>query len=344
MEKRYQVFISSTFRDLIDERQAVLKAVLELDHMPAGMELFPACDDSAWQLIKDVIDSSDYYVLIIGGRYGSLGEDGIGYTEKEYDYAVLQKKPVIPLLCKDPNALTREKTETDDATWQKLNTFRKKVEDKHTCVYWSSVDELKSKVIVGLTSTVKRHPATGWVRADRIPSGDHLQEILELRQKVSQLEKEKAVFGEHAPEGTEDLVQGNDLYTFNVRYNVHTSQFSFEGEIERGTYKLELSWNAIFTKIAPALINEVSDREFRHKFQSLLEQSAEAIVTKQPRYKKRIIKEVAVDEDQMNTCIIQLRALGLIRENRTKLNTVTWTLTPYGDNAMMKLIAIRRPS
>ena len=51
MEKRYQVFISSTFRDLIDERQAVLRAVLELDHMPAGMELFPAADDSAWQLI-----------------------------------------------------------------------------------------------------------------------------------------------------------------------------------------------------------------------------------------------------------------------------------------------------
>lgn len=48
MDKRYQVFISSTFRDLQQERQAVLRAVLELDHMPAGMELFPAGDDAAW--------------------------------------------------------------------------------------------------------------------------------------------------------------------------------------------------------------------------------------------------------------------------------------------------------
>jgi len=47
MEKKHQVFISSTFRDLIVERQAVLKAVLELGHMPAGMELFPAADESA---------------------------------------------------------------------------------------------------------------------------------------------------------------------------------------------------------------------------------------------------------------------------------------------------------
>src|SRR5256885_14586492 len=110
MEKRYQIFISSTFRDLITERQSVLRAVLELDQMPAGMELFPAADASAWQLIKDVIDSSDYYILVIGGRYGSLDETGLGYTEREYDYAVNQKKPVIALLHENPDNLPREKT------------------------------------------------------------------------------------------------------------------------------------------------------------------------------------------------------------------------------------------
>jgi hypothetical protein len=86
MDKRYQVFISSTFIDLKDERQAVLRAILELDHMPAGMELFPAADDSAWQLIKDVIDASDYYVLIIGGRYGSLDETGLSSHRKTAPY------------------------------------------------------------------------------------------------------------------------------------------------------------------------------------------------------------------------------------------------------------------
>jgi len=135
MEKRYQVFISSTFRDLIDERQAVLKAVLELNHMPAGMELFPAADETAWQLIRDVIDGSDYYLLIIAGRYGSLDEAGIGYTEKEYDYALQSRKPVIPFLHQNPDNLPREKTETNDSAWNKLKAFREKVEKKHTCVY-----------------------------------------------------------------------------------------------------------------------------------------------------------------------------------------------------------------
>lgn len=113
MEKRYQVFISSTFKDLIEERQAVLKAILELDHMPAGMELFPATDDSAWHLIQDVIDASDYYVLIIGGRYGSLDKEGLSFTEKEYEYALKTKKPVIPLLHRSPDNLPRGKTDVD---------------------------------------------------------------------------------------------------------------------------------------------------------------------------------------------------------------------------------------
>jgi hypothetical protein len=73
--------------------------------MPAGMELFPAADYDAWQFIKEVIDASDYHVLIIGGRYGSLDEVGLGYTEKEYDYALEKGKSVIPFLHENPDNL-----------------------------------------------------------------------------------------------------------------------------------------------------------------------------------------------------------------------------------------------
>ena len=144
MEKRYQVFISSTFVDLKDERQAALKAILEIDHMPAGMELFPATDDSAWQLIRDVIDSSDYYILIIGGRYGSLDETGLGYTEKEYDYALTTKKPVIPLLHENPDNLPRDKTETDSAAWEKLKKFPRVIIQLMTLITYTEWTKLTS--------------------------------------------------------------------------------------------------------------------------------------------------------------------------------------------------------
>ena len=66
-DKRYQVFVSSTFHDLERERQEVMHALLELDCMPAGMELFPAANESQWNLIKKVIDDCDYYILIVAG-------------------------------------------------------------------------------------------------------------------------------------------------------------------------------------------------------------------------------------------------------------------------------------
>ena len=88
-EKRFQVFVSSTYLDLQEARAAVVSALLNLDAIPAGMELFPAADDDAWTLIEDVIADSDYYLLIIGGKYGSVDPElEISFTEREYDTAV----------------------------------------------------------------------------------------------------------------------------------------------------------------------------------------------------------------------------------------------------------------
>ena len=98
MNKRYQVFVSSTYADLQQERRKVIQTLMEMDCIPAGMELFPAADDEQWEFIKRVIDDCDYYVLIIGGRYGSLTSEGISYTEKEHNYAMSIGLKVLTIL------------------------------------------------------------------------------------------------------------------------------------------------------------------------------------------------------------------------------------------------------
>ena len=52
MEKRYQIFVSSTYADLKQERQKVIQALMEMDCIPSGMELFPAADEEQWEFIK----------------------------------------------------------------------------------------------------------------------------------------------------------------------------------------------------------------------------------------------------------------------------------------------------
>jgi len=345
-DKRYQIFISSTFVDLVDERQAVLKGVLELDHMPAGMELFPAADDSAWQLIKDVIDSSDYYVLIIGGRYGSLDDSGIGYTEKEYDYAVSSGKPVIPLLHRNPDNLPREKTETDEVAWKKLQSFRSKVEENHTCVYWESPEDLKAKVIIGLTSAVKRYPAVGWVRADKIPSGATITDALALRERVSELEAELSRMRTEPPPGTEDLMQGDDTFEISCTFEARNP-----GEIlseVKYSAKFHPTWNDIFAGVAPSLINEASEPDLRKAFRMHFSRLAQEAFKDSEGLEGKELIRFKFRDDQIDTCLVQLRALGLIKESdrkRSVRDTATyWTLTPYGDLLMVQLRALKRTS
>jgi hypothetical protein len=342
VEKRYQIFISSTFEDLKEERQGLLKAILEIDHMPAGMELFPAADAQAWQLIRDVIDASDYYVLIVGGRYGSMNEEGLSYTEREYDYAVASGKPVVPLLHQTPDNLPRGKTETSPGAWEKLKAFRAKVESKHTCVYWNNAEELRAKVIVGLTTTMKRRPAVGWVRADQVPSGATLTELLKLRSRIAELESQAEQVATRPPPGTEGLAQGTERIKLRVQFYAR-----LPGDIERKHEStFEPTWDEIFAGVAPSMINEASEEDLRRAFQSRLADLARREIDGRGTYKQGSINVPSFEPAEIATCIVQLRALGLITENKkqrsVKDTNTYWSLTPYGDTVMVRLLAVRR--
>lgn len=57
-EPIYKVFVSSTFEDLREERAEVQKALLKLNCLLVGTELFPRADDQTWDFIKQQIDDS----------------------------------------------------------------------------------------------------------------------------------------------------------------------------------------------------------------------------------------------------------------------------------------------
>src|SRR4051812_48071064 len=113
MEKAYQIFVSSTFADLQEERQQVSNTLAKAGYIAAGMELFPATDQQQLEYIKRIIDRSDYYVVIVGGRYGSLAEDGKSYTEKEFEYAQSKGIPVLAFLHEDPRSIAVARTDED---------------------------------------------------------------------------------------------------------------------------------------------------------------------------------------------------------------------------------------
>jgi hypothetical protein len=170
IRRRLQVFVSSTYTDLKTERQAAVEAILTAGHIPAGMELFTSGDKSQMEVIKQWIDESDVFLLILGGRYGSLdSETGKSYTHLEYEYAIESGKPSFACVIKEGAIESRVQAhgsgfiETDNA--KELKKFREFVLTK-VVKFWDDYKDIK--IIVGetLSSYARRDDLKGWVRAD----------------------------------------------------------------------------------------------------------------------------------------------------------------------------------
>lgn len=196
--KKYQIFVSSTFTDLIDERRAVTEVILSMGHIPVGMELFEAGNEDQWSYIKNRILEVDYYLLIVAERYGSAGPGGISYTEMEYRYAVEQGLPVAALLLDPSRREQWPAGKIDFENREKLNAFRKLCQNRMTA-YWSDTGTLTTRSQLALSGLFRRHPRAGWVSGDRAISPQLASELArlsvenaELRLQLAQVQREGA--------------------------------------------------------------------------------------------------------------------------------------------------------
>lgn len=351
MEKKYQVFVSSTYTDLIDERKEVIQALLELDCIPVGMEMFPAADDDQWSLIKRLIDDCDYYILIIGGRYGSINSEGISYTQMEYEYTISKGIPVISFLHNDPGAIVSSKTEKDPNSIKKFEEFKEIVKQK-LCKNWETPSDLGSKVSRSLVRLIKDRPMVGWVKASFVTSEDTATEILKLKNQIEILNKQIKANTEQAPSGTEKFSQGGEIVNLNYQLNTNRRKdsldfFTPDRDLRTSQQSVGVSWNEIFKEIAPLMIDEASDDSLRQKILYHLRSAnakAEAELLKTNDHDN--IQARYLDDNSFQQIKVQLRALGLIaksdKKRSIKDSDTYWKLTDYGDYQMTKLIAIER--
>lgn len=261
--KRYQVFISSTFSDLKEAREKVLKILLSIDCIPSGMEFFPASDDEQFEFIKRIIDDCDYYLLIVGGRYGSVASDGISYTQKEYEYAISKGIPVIAFLRNNIDKLPVCDTDSNDEKRSKLNDFRNLVAQGRMIRFWDTEDELASQVAVSLPQAFKLHPAAGWVRGGVGASEDVLLQLLEANKRITELEAQnrELLNKETSLSVSSSVSSGLSLdkeievsASFEVKYPGAT-----DWETEYITRKINL--RTLFDEIAPSIISPAIESE-----------------------------------------------------------------------------------
>ncbi|MBS9716755.1 DUF4062 domain-containing protein [Pseudohalocynthiibacter aestuariivivens] len=182
-DKRYQVFISSTFEDLREERRAVQDLVISTGDFPVQMESFPAADEDQFEFIKSLIDQCDYYVLIIAARYGTVADDGMSYTEKEYHYAASKGVPVLVMLHSNRGSIATDKSEETPEGKERLRKFIEEVSKGRLRKTWDSIGVLKLAVREALENAKATKPRVGWVRGDAVASVEALEELNEVRKE-----------------------------------------------------------------------------------------------------------------------------------------------------------------
>jgi len=302
---------------------------MQVDCIPAGMELFPAADEEQFAFIKKVIDDCDYYLLIIGGRYGSITPDGVSYTEMEYDYAVEKRLKVLAFLHRDPAQIPAGKTDIDRDAQRKLATFREKVSKGRLVQFWEHANELPGLVALGISHAIKTYPAVGWVRSSAAGSFELLQQLNDLRIENTDLEAKVMELSKNASLAPKaELAWGDDVFQFEGKFKSELRESS------RG-WKQSMTWNQFTKLVGPHLFDAKEQGSLKgYMARQILEATGHSVY------------EASLSEQCFQTIKVQFLAVGLITAEYTSTlgggAATFWQLTDQGKRFVLELRTLKK--
>ncbi len=320
MDKKYQVFISSTFKDLYEERKKVLDLLLMADCIPAGMEAFVATDEEQFNVIKKVIDLCDYYILIIGGRYGSLNEGtGISYTEMEYNYAISKGIPVLVFCIDDSVELDISKKETDAIKNGKLAEFKSRAMRNRLASVWKDSSDLVGKVAISIMRAKQEIDRPGWHRGGEFDQTEYLKQIVKLKKQNDILQKQ---VNEYSIKSISEDENELPFYGYKIKLHYTEIVYVFTSNTVIREKDVETTLDDLFKFISLRLTG-------RHEAKDFVDAVSE------------FVSGYYVDEQQALVVKNQYKQLGLIRSFIDKKGTEMIELTDKGIETMNSLNTLK---
>jgi hypothetical protein len=347
MEKIYHVFISSTYSDLKDERKKVSEAIAKAGYVPEGMELFPASSQKQLDFIKRVIDRCDYYVVIVGGRYGTLADDNVSYTEQEYNYALDCGIPTLAFLHRNPEQLEARNVDIAGASAAKLSAFRERLAASSMVDFWNDPSSLATAVVVAVGQEVNLNPGTGWVRGNQAADPKITEELANARNKISELQRSITTL-----EGNEivfpgDLAPIDETFKISLTVEDYGLRENKRFSLRKSSIDVQTSWRNIFLFSATAMNSVRKETDICDFIMTAL---ADQNLARPPDAQTREARS-KISSAQLR---YQMEALGLIRftleepkEDRNFLSTfrksvITWSLTEKGRVYLSKSLALKK--
>jgi len=332
IDKRYHVFISTTEADMHAERVVLSQTLVSQGFFSWGLEQRTPLTTA---FARRQIDDCDYFILMLGSRYGELSASGVSYMHLEYIYAVTKQKPILVLMYEAPEGRAEEFQDKTQEGKLKFLDFRRQLQRERDMVMtFRDLRDLEIAIRHTMPQFLNRYPAQGWIRPNQQQVQQLQDENEQLRQKLTQLEQQQPRVTS-APQRVADLpqVQGHEEIAFD--YKVHAYQ---DGNFRELRPQRQMTWNDLLMVIGPGFSPAMPEDSFAKILNDYLNSTALADV-----------RDVMPRAHAVARCQVNIRALHMIKTQfknnawivpvgRDDRQRVLWELSPAGERQLSRLM------
>lgn len=320
LDTRYQIFISTSGRDMQPERMVLSQTLVGMGFFAWGLEHRTPLTTT---LARRQIDECDYVILLLGSQYGEQAISGVSYLSLEYEYALSQAKPIIVFMHEQPENREIDLQETHPQLKDKFLAFRKKLlhEAEHI-FYFKTPRELELAVRLNIPLMVEQHMGQGWVPAHQ---AQQLQdEIRLLRSKILQLEQRVI-----EPSIQLNEVAPQDVFAFE--YQIQAFQDGNFKELKR---QRQMTWSQLLSVLAKRFETAMPEENFAACLNEYLNQAGlEDARQELPR--AHAVACAQINHKALFRIKNQMQSQGWIVPTQTEQSYGLWKLTTKAQKILL---------
>lgn len=263
LDKRYQVFISTSGSDMQPERVVLAQTLVGMGFFSWGLENRTPISTT---FARRQIDDCDYVVILLGSMYGEQSVSGVGYMQLEYIYAATKQKPIIVFMHENPETRDLSLQDAKPELKEKFKEFRQQLQQEVDQIFtYRTLRDLELAVRLNMSQILERYPVVGWVRPQNTQT---LQdEIDRLKSKNIQLETEVGTKSAD-PFLSLPKVSMHDDFTFE--YRMHAYQ---DGNLKELNVKRTMTWLQLLSVLGPVFKEAASEDYFSKRMNEFLNET-----------------------------------------------------------------------
>jgi len=263
LDKRYQVFISTSGSEMQPERIILSQTLVGMGFFSWGLE---QRNPLSTAFARRQIDDCDYVVILLGSQYGEQSVSGVGYMHLEYIYAVTKQKPIIVFMHDDPASRETSLHDAKAELREKFNDFRKLLQNEVDQVFtYRSLRDLEMAVRLNMPQMLERYPVTGWVRPQNAQALH--DEIDQLKARIAQMEAEA---GKREPDPFLSLPKVSMHEIFSFEYRMHAYQ---DGNFKELKIQKKLTWAELLAILGSTFVNPTPEEFFSKRLNEYLNET-----------------------------------------------------------------------